>query len=271
MPLPVSGSKRSPHAASSCTQLLNQASGRKHHFTLGRLPPEAWQDTLRLSPSRTASLLGSSCTSGGIHTKLLRGTSTRLSSSASGEHSHSAMGCLKQSRGQEVSLGPLQGEDMSPTGREYGVCVYKVKNAEMFKSLKHVSCHQVDPVPVQRQLQQLTLVLERARLHCCDGVVLEEEEHQRWRSPHDAFSLPPPWCLIRITLCILSDGDLRAAPQQLEEPSVRRAPRARRILRAAAGSVEQPSRLNGSGVGVRSNIQLLTDLLSRSRCSLSLH
>lgn len=49
----------------------------------------------------------------------------------------------------------------------------------MFKSLKHVSCHQVDPVPVQSQLQQLALVLERARLHCCDGVVLEEEEHQR--------------------------------------------------------------------------------------------
>ncbi len=42
----------------------------------------------------------------------------------------------------------------------------QVKNAEMFESLKHVSCHQVYLVPVQSQLQQLTLVLERARLHC---------------------------------------------------------------------------------------------------------
>lgn len=48
----------------------------------------------------------------------------------------------------------------------------QVKNAEMFKSLKHVSCHQVDPVPIQSQLQQLALVLERARLHSRDGVVL---------------------------------------------------------------------------------------------------
>lgn len=42
----------------------------------------------------------------------------------------------------------------------------QVKNAQMFESLKHVSCHKVDPVSVQSELQQLTLVLERARLHC---------------------------------------------------------------------------------------------------------
>lgn len=41
----------------------------------------------------------------------------------------------------------------------------QVKNAEMFESLKHVSCNQVDPVPIQSQLQQLTLILERARLN----------------------------------------------------------------------------------------------------------
>lgn len=37
----------------------------------------------------------------------------------------------------------------------------------------------MDPVPIQSQLQQLTLVLERAWLHCWDGVILEEKEHEK--------------------------------------------------------------------------------------------
>ena len=43
----------------------------------------------------------------------------------------------------------------------------------MLQPLEHLSGHQVDPVPVQSQLQQLMLVLEGARLHGRDGVVLE--------------------------------------------------------------------------------------------------